>query len=87
MRRGAAQRGTVRCGAVRRRGVRCGVVRYCAFSAQVQKECNRDIRRKIKNHNLDLVISAAFRVNSKRGVEFRIRANKTVIDCQIKGIP
>ncbi len=57
----------------------------CAFFAQVQKEGSREVTRKIKFFNLDLIISVGYRVNSKRGTEFRIWANKIIKDYLIKG--
>jgi death-on-curing family protein len=57
----------------------------CAFFAQVQKEGDREVTRNIKHYNLDLIISVGYRVNSKRGVEFRIWANKILKDYLIKG--
>jgi len=38
----------------------------------VQMEGNRKVKRKIKFYNLDLIISVGYRVNSKRGTQFRI---------------
>ncbi len=43
----------------------------CAKIAQVQKEGDREIKRKIKFYNLDVIIAVGYRVNSKRGTEFR----------------
>lgn len=43
----------------------------CAENAQVQFECERKVVRKIYFYNLDMVISIGYRVNSKRGIEFR----------------
>lgn len=57
----------------------------CAIFAQVQKEGGRSIKRKIKFYNLDLIIAVGYRVNSKRGTEFRIWANKILKDFLIKG--
>jgi len=57
----------------------------CAKIAQVQKEGGRVIKRNIKYYNLDLIISVGYRVNSKRGTEFRIWANKVLKDYLIKG--
>ena len=37
----------------------------------VQIEGNRKIKRRIKHYNLDVIISIGYRVNSKRGIEFR----------------
>lgn len=57
----------------------------CAKIAQVQKEGEREINRKIKYYNLDVIIAVGYRVNSKRGTEFRIWANKILKDFLIKG--
>ena len=57
----------------------------CAKIAQVQKEGDREIKRKIKYYNLDVIIAVGYRVNSKRGTEFRIWANKILKDFLIKG--
>ena len=38
----------------------------CAKIAQVQKEGNRIVKRKIKYYNLDVIIAVGYRVNSKR---------------------
>jgi death-on-curing family protein len=57
----------------------------CAFFAQVHKEGSREVTRKIKFYNLDLIISVGYRVNSKRGTEFRIWANKIIKEYLIKG--
>ncbi len=37
----------------------------------VQMEGSRRVSRKIKLYNLDMIISISYRVNSKRGIEFR----------------
>ena len=39
--------------------------------ATVQKEGDRKVERQIEYYNLDVIISLGYRVNSKRGVEFR----------------
>ena len=57
----------------------------CAKIAQVQKEGNRTIKRNINNYNLDLIIAVGYRVNSKRGTEFRVWANKILKEYLIKG--
>lgn len=51
----------------------------------VQKEGNRNVKRTIKLYNLDAIISVGYRVNSKRGVQFRIWANKILKDYLISG--
>ncbi len=43
----------------------------CAKIAQVQKEGKRAVKREIKHYNLDVIISVGYRVNSKRGIQFR----------------
>lgn len=57
----------------------------CAKITQVQKEGDREIKRKIKFYNLDIIIAVGYRVNSKRGTEFRIWANKILKDYLIQG--
>jgi death-on-curing family protein len=51
----------------------------------VQKEGNRNVKRTIKLYNLDAIISVGYKVNSKRGVQFRIWANQVIKDYLIKG--
>ena len=51
----------------------------------VQKEGNRNVTRTIKVYNLDAIISTGYRVNSKRGIQFRIWANQVIKDYLIKG--
>jgi len=57
----------------------------CAKIAQVQKEGDRIISRNINYYNLDIIIAVGYRVNSKRGTEFRIWANKILKDYLVKG--
>ena len=57
----------------------------CSFLEQVQIEGNRKVKRKIKIHNLDMIISVGYRVNSKRGILFRRWANKVLKDYLIQG--
>jgi len=40
----------------------------------VQKEGNRYVSRRMKYYNLDAILSVGYRVNSKRGTQFRIWA-------------
>ena len=54
-------------------------------SSVVQQEGKRNVKRKIKLYNLDAIISVGYRVNSKRGVQFRIWANKVLKEYLIKG--
>ena len=53
--------------------------------ATVQKEGNRDVTRKIEYYNLDVIISVAYRVNSKQDIIFRKLSNKVLKDYMIKG--
>lgn len=57
----------------------------CAEIAQVQKEGKRQVSRKVKYYNLDMIISLGYRVNSKRGIEFRMWANKVLREYLVKG--
>src|SRR4030042_145986 len=51
----------------------------------IQKEGDRNVKRTIKLYNLDAIISVGYRVNSKRGVQFRIWANQVLKDYLING--
>jgi len=51
----------------------------------VQKEGKREITRSIEHFNLDMIISVGYRVNSKRGTQFRIWANKILKEYLVKG--
>jgi len=51
----------------------------------VQNEGSREIKRKIKHYNLDVIISVGYRVKSKRGTQFRIWSNKILKDYLLNG--
>ena len=51
----------------------------------VRQEGKRTVKRQIKYYNLDAIISVGYRVNSKRGTQFRIWANQILKDYLIKG--
>ena len=53
--------------------------------ATVQREGGRRITRNIEYYNLDVMISVGYRVNSLRGTQFRIWANKILKDYLVKG--
>ena len=53
--------------------------------ATVQKEGQRDVERTIFYYNLDMIISIGYRVNSYRGVQFRIWATQVLKEYLIKG--
>ena len=50
----------------------------CKESLQVQKEGNREVKRNIKEYNLDVIIALGYRINSILGTKFRIWATKTL---------
>lgn len=54
------------------------------FSA-VQKEGSRNVTRSLRFYNLDAVISVGYRVNSKRGTQFRQWATQRLKDYLLKG--
>ncbi len=55
------------------------------FFRTVQKEGNRKVSRNLGHYNLDMIISIGYRVNSLRGTQFRIWANKILKDYLLKG--
>src|SRR4030042_4586740 len=54
-------------------------------SSVVQMEGNREVKRKIKFYNLDVIISVGYRVNSKRGTQFRIWATNVLRKHLVEG--
>ncbi|QQR68912.1 MAG: virulence protein RhuM/Fic/DOC family protein [Alphaproteobacteria bacterium] len=54
-------------------------------SSVVQTEGKRQVKRKVKLYNLDVIISVAYRVNSKRGVRFRQWATRVLNEHLTKG--
>lgn len=57
-----------------------------AKNATVQIEADRKVKREIEYYNLDAIISVGYRVNSKRGTQFRQWATKLLKDYLIEGI-
>ena len=51
----------------------------------VQEEGGRNVTRELTHYNLDMIISIGYRVNSIRGTQFRIWANKILKDYLLKG--
>lgn len=51
----------------------------------VQKEGNRDVKRKQKFYNLDAIISVGYRIKSRIATQFRIWATQNLKDYIIKG--
>lgn len=56
-----------------------------AKNATVQTEGDRQVKREIEFYNLDAIISVGYRVNSKRGTQFRIWATDVLRDHLLKG--
>ncbi|TXE02964.1 RhuM family protein [Algoriphagus aquimarinus] len=54
-------------------------------SSVVQQEGKRNVKRNVKFYNLDAIISVGYRVNSKRGIQFRQWATKRLKDYLIQG--
>jgi len=57
----------------------------CKEFLQVQMEGGREVSRKQKMYNLDVIISVGYRVNSTKATQFRIWATKTLKEYIIKG--
>ncbi|MFH1076853.1 MAG: virulence protein RhuM/Fic/DOC family protein [Pseudomonadota bacterium] len=53
--------------------------------ATVQIEGGRKIERAIEFYNLDMILSVGYRVNSKRGTQFRIWANRILKEHLVQG--
>lgn len=60
-------------------------VSTCKESLLVQQEGSRQIARKQKLYNLDVIISVGYRVKSQRGTQFRIWANKILKEYMVNG--
>ncbi|WP_293929162.1 virulence RhuM family protein [Sphingobacterium sp. UBA6320] len=57
----------------------------CAKIAQVRQEGKRLVTRNVLNYNLDAILSVGYRVNSKRGTQFRQWATKHLKDYLVQG--
>ena len=51
----------------------------------VQTEGKRQVVRRVKFYNLDAILSVGYRVNSKRGTQFRIWANRILKEHLVQG--
>lgn len=51
----------------------------------VRQEGKRQVSREIEHYNLDMIISVGYRVNSKRGTQFRQWATQRLKDYLVKG--
>jgi len=56
-----------------------------AFFATVQREGGRQVERQVEYFNLDAILSVGYRVNSKRGTQFRIWATKVLREHIVRG--
>jgi hypothetical protein len=54
-------------------------------SSVVRSEGSREVSRRIRHYNLDVIISVGYRVKSKRGTQFRIWANGVLKDHLLRG--
>lgn len=59
--------------------------RTCANFALVQNEGERTVSRTVSHYNLDAIISVGFRVNSKRGIQFRQWATAVIKERLLRG--
>ena len=51
----------------------------------VRTEGKREVSRELEYYNLDMIIAIGYRVNTKRGTQFRIWANKILKEYIVKG--
>jgi death-on-curing family protein len=56
-----------------------------AKNATVQSEAGREVLREIEYYNLDAILSVGYRVNSKRGTQFRQWATQRLKDYLVEG--
>ena len=54
-------------------------------SSVVQREGGRKVTRKVRHYNLDAILSVGYRVNSKRGTQFRIWATNVLRQHLVEG--
>lgn len=57
----------------------------CANFAQVRQEGRRTVSRQVVHYNLDAILSVGYRVNSKRGTQFRQWATARLRDYLVTG--
>ena len=57
----------------------------CKEYLQVQSEGKRNVQRKVLLYNLDAILSVGYRVNSKRGTQFRQWATQRLKDYLVQG--
>lgn len=57
----------------------------CKYDLQVRLEGNREVKRRVKFYNLEMIIAIGFRAKSSSGNIFRKWANNTLKEYMIKG--
>lgn len=57
----------------------------CNELLQVRTEGAREVKRKLKHYNLDMILAIGYRVRSKRGVQFRRWATSALKEYLVKG--
>ena len=57
----------------------------CKHSLQVRQEGEREVKRKLKHYNLDMIIAVGYRVRSPRGTQFRRWATTHLREYLVKG--
>jgi hypothetical protein len=57
----------------------------CKDFLQVRKEGDRNVERRLKHYNLDMILAVGYRVRSPRGAQFRRWANTVLKEYLIKG--
>jgi death-on-curing family protein len=57
-----------------------------AKNATVQVESGRQVKRELEFYNLDAILSVGYRVNSKRGTQFRQWATQRLKDYLVEGV-
>lgn len=57
----------------------------CKEFLQVRKEGSRSVRRPVNFYNLDMILSVGYRVNTRRGTQFRIWATQRLREYLVRG--
>lgn len=57
----------------------------CKDFLQVRKEGSRNVRRQVNFYNLDMILSVGYRVNTRRGTQFRIWATQQLREYLVRG--
>ncbi|MBQ3240141.1 MAG: virulence protein RhuM/Fic/DOC family protein [Akkermansia sp.] len=57
----------------------------CKEFLQVRREGNRQVSRPVRFYNLDMILSVGYRVNTRRGTQFRIWATRRLREYLLRG--